>query len=65
MKNRKNKILAIAFFFSLILTSGCSISTTRNQYYGFPNQSKSIQQDEASSKQVADTLKNRSNGENR
>ena len=65
MKNKKNKILVIAFFLTLSLITGCNITTTRNQYYGFSDQSKSLKQDKAGSKYVADTLKNRNNGENR
>ena len=65
MESKKNKILVIAFFLTLSLITGCSITTTRNQYYGFPDQSKNLKQDKAGSKYVADTVKNRNNGQNR
>ena len=38
MENRKNKILAITFIAILTLTTGCGVTITRNQYYGYPNQ---------------------------
>lgn len=56
MENRKSKILVIAFLFTLSLITGCSITTTRNQYYGFPDQNKIVKQDKAGSKYIADTL---------
>ena len=65
MGNKKNKILVIVFFFTLSLITGCTITTTRNQYYGFPDQSKNIKQNQVGSKYVTDTLKNRNNGQNR
>ena len=65
MGNKKNKILVIVFFFTLSLITGCTITTTRNQYYGFPDQGKNIKQNEVGSKYVTDTLKNRNNGQNR
>lgn len=65
MENRKSKILVIASFFTLSLITGCSITTTRNQYYGFPDQNKIVKQDKAGSKYIADTLKNTKNVRNR
>ena len=65
MKNNKNKIPVVTFLLTLSLITGCNITTTRNQYYGFPDQSKNLKQDKAGSKYAADTLKNRNNGQNR
>ena len=56
MENKKSKILVIAFVLTLSLITGCSISTTRNQYYSCPDQSKNTKQTEVGSTQVADTL---------
>jgi len=65
MKNRKNTILAIAFIPALVLTTGCSISITRNRYDIFPEQNnlptsiKTFQNDYR-----ADSVNDNKNGQN-
>lgn len=66
MENRKNKILVIAFITILTLTTGCGVTITRNQYYGYPNQpEKSATKKETNNHHQTDTLNNTKNGENR
>ena len=64
MGNRKSKILVIALISTLTLTTGCGISITRNQYYGYPDQSKKSNQNEVGSNYIADTLIIKKNGQN-
>ncbi len=65
MENRKKKILAISFIAILTLTTGCGITITRNQYYGYTNQQeKSPTKKETNNHYQTDTLNNTKNGEN-
>lgn len=63
MKIRKNKILVIAVIATLTFTTGCAITTTRNNYYIYPDQSvKTSVKNEAISNYSVDTLTNNWNG---
>ncbi len=62
MGNRKSKFLVIALISTLTLAAGCGITITRNQYYGYPVQSKIIKQNDARSDHPADTLTTKKNG---
>ncbi len=56
MKDRINKVCVITCVLTLGLISGCTITTTRNQYYGCPDPGKISNQNESLDKHVADTL---------
>ena len=64
MKNRKSKILVVALIATLTLTTGCSITTTRNKYYGYPDESEKSKQNEVGSSYISDTLINKKDGQN-
>ena len=59
MENKQNKIWVIAFILTLSLITGCTITTTRNQYYGWPDPGKNTNQKESVSKHVVDTPTNK------
>ena len=59
MENTKNKIWVIAFILTLSLLTGCSITTTRNQYYGCPDAGKNTNQKESVSKHAVDKPTNK------
>ena len=59
MENKKNRVLVISFILTLSVITGCTITTTRNQYYGWPDQIQNSNQNKAGSKHVVDTLTNK------
>ncbi len=59
MRNRKNKIWVVVLISVLTLTTGCAITTTRNYYGTFPDQSvKEPNKNEAQINYPVDTLTN-------
>ena len=56
MKNRKSKILVIALISTLTLAMGCTITTTRNKYYVYPDKSIESSQNDVGSNYTSDTL---------
>lgn len=65
MGNIKNKILAVVFVSILILTTGCTITVTRNHYYTYSDQIiKKSNKNEAQIDYAVDILINYKNEQN-
>ncbi len=66
MGNGKNKIFGIVLISTIILTSGCGITITRNQFFGNQDKiEKSSAKKENDNHNQADALKNMKNEQNR